>query len=161
MVRLRYARASELRLPTPGLRISARSVSFYNVSYAENALLADSARPEEGRITPGGMTIRIAKKSQLLLALGETISPVRSYWDRLLNYPVRHLGRHVDNLSRLTIAPVMLLVVSVLAGLYILGQRGAILILFDRHYVRRTDLRDSLARSNSSVTQHRSHRSLQ
>ena len=103
---------------------------FYNVSYAENALLADSARPEEGRITPGGMTIRIAKNvPSFLLALGETISTVRSYWDRLLNYPVRHLGRHVGNLSRLTIAPVLLLVVSVLAGLYILGQRGAILIL--------------------------------
>jgi hypothetical protein len=102
---------------------------YYNVSYADNALLIDSSRPELGRIDTKAFATRLMTNvPSMVLGLGETVSTERYYWTQALNHvQQRLLGRTVFS-NRVVLIPILILGCLVVVGLVGLIRRGANLI---------------------------------
>jgi hypothetical protein len=101
---------------------------FYNVSYSENALLADPAHPERGRATASELASRILRNvPPFLLANGETVSTVRFYWEKIL-WGVQRAVKVRLLPPKAALLPIVLLTANVFAGLVILLRRGVFLI---------------------------------
>jgi hypothetical protein len=69
----------------PAYEYQRAPYQFYNVSYAENAVLLDPLRPELGHVDAGGLARRItANLSNMMLALGGAISTRYHFWQSAL-----------------------------------------------------------------------------
>jgi hypothetical protein len=104
---------------------------YYNVSYAENLFLVDPFRPELGSMNAITLATRmIANVPSLLVAVGETVSTRKGYWERVLIGPQeRLLGRTVIP-KNLVLIPILLLTAVVGVGIAVLVRRKAWLMVF-------------------------------
>jgi hypothetical protein len=104
---------------------------FYNVSYADNALLVDPSRPELGRAGAATLARRVATNFPYVAkATGEAVSAISFHWRQtLFDMQDRLFGRQLVRLG-VVIAPILLLVGLILFGLVMLGRRGAWLFVF-------------------------------
>lgn len=101
---------------------------YYNVSYAENVTLLDPFRPEAGPLTAAALAARLAGNSlTLAIALGETVSVPRGFWE----WPLRWLGRSLGTYVPLTLAtlPILGLAALVVLGFACLARRAPLLVL--------------------------------
>jgi hypothetical protein len=96
---------------------------YYNVSYAENVALLDPFRPEAGPITPSALAARLGENALTLgIALGETVSVARGYWE----WPLRRLGRLIGTYVPLkpALVPILALALLVVGGFGLLWRRA-------------------------------------
>jgi len=99
---------------------------YYNVSYAENALLVDPFRPELGRVNAATIALRLTRNLPFLIqSTGQAVSTTKAQWRQLLRKSQsRVLGRVVIPLD-VTIIPIFGFAALVIAGFFILVGRRA------------------------------------
>jgi hypothetical protein len=125
----RVRRSDEYR--HPAYEYQRAPYQFYNVSYADNVLLNDPARPELGRATTRTLTVRLMKNfPHLAKAIGEGISASDFYWRESISHLQNRLFGHTDIPLRVFLVPIVCLLGIVVAGLVILARRSAWLIVF-------------------------------
>ena len=103
---------------------------YYNVSYADNMRLIDPFRPELGRMTAGAFASRLTTNLPSVLAsLGEGVSTKRMEWERILKLAQQRIvGKSIIS-RNVALIPVCGFTVLVLAGLILLLQRRAWLMV--------------------------------
>jgi hypothetical protein len=114
----------------PAYEYQRAPYQFYNVSYADNALLVDPSRPELGRVGVGALAVRLTKNfPHVAKAAGEAISASSFYWRQtLFDAQDRLLGRQLIPPGVVT-APIIMLVALTGIGLAMLARSGAWLIV--------------------------------
>lgn len=110
----------------PAYEYQRAPYQFYNVTYAENALLVDPFRPEQGYVTAGAFATRVASNVVTMPAvLGEATSAPFGFWlwvfHRLQD---RTIGARLLP-DWLVWGPVLALGLLVLGGIVLLARRGA------------------------------------
>ena len=125
-----HVRASQ-EYAHPAYEYQRAPYQYYNVSYAENLFLVDPFRPELGSMNASTLATRmIANVPSLLVAVGETVSTRKGYWERVLIGPQeRLLGRTVIP-KNLVLIPILLLTAVVGVGIAVLVRRKAWLMVF-------------------------------
>jgi hypothetical protein len=125
----RVRRSDEYRHPTYAYQRAP--YQFYNVSYADNVLLSDPARPELGRARVTTLAVRVAKNFPYVAkAVGEAISASDFYWQQSMSHIMDRLSRPPGVLRGAIFALVVGLLGLVIAGLIALARRGAWLVVF-------------------------------
>jgi hypothetical protein len=122
----------------PAYEYQRAPYQFYNVSYAENALLLDPFRPELGHVDAGALARRItANLPRMMLTVGETVSTRYKFWCGALLQVEETLhwlrgGRdHVPIIPLdVVYAPIIGLSALVIAGVVMLARRRAWLMVF-------------------------------
>jgi hypothetical protein len=110
----------------PAYEYQRAPYQFYNVSYADNALLIDPSRPELGRAGAGALMLRITKNfPSVIKTVGEGISASTFYWREILSHAQKRLlGRQLLP-SGVVIFPIFGLVALIAVGLVLLARRDA------------------------------------
>jgi hypothetical protein len=115
----------------PAYEYQRAPYQYYNVSYAENVLLANPFRPELGPMNAGTLTVRvIANLPSMLVAVGETVSTRKGYWLRLLNPPQKRLLGRIVIPEGVVFVPILMLAALVMIGLVVLVRRDAWMLMF-------------------------------
>jgi hypothetical protein len=110
----------------PAYEYQRAPYQFYNVTYAENALLVDPFRPELGHVTAGAFAARVATNvATMPTALGEASSAPFGFWLWVFHrMQDRTIGvRLLPNW--LMWGPILALGLLVLGGIALLARRGA------------------------------------
>jgi len=122
----------------PAYEYQRAPYQFYNVSYAENALLLDPFCPELGHVDASALARRITSNlPRMMLTVGEAVSTRYDFWRRALLQVEGTLhwlrgGRdHVPIIPLdFVCAPIIGLSALVIAGVVILARRRAWLMVF-------------------------------
>jgi hypothetical protein len=100
---------------------------YYNVTYAENAVLLDPFRPEWGRAALSDMPLRTLRNVRSLgPTLGEIVSAPRNFWTIVL----LRLGTFLDptRVMSMVVLPLVLLGLLVTFGVLLLARTGERLV---------------------------------
>lgn len=110
----------------PAYEYQRAPYQFYNVTYADNALLVDPFRPEQGRVTAGAFAARVVTNlATMPAALGEASSAPFGFWLWVYHRAQdRALGVRIFP-NWLVWGPILALGLLVLTGIGLLARRGA------------------------------------
>ena len=113
---------------SPAYAYQRAPYQYYNVTYAENAVLVDPFRPEQGRTTLRDLPLRTIRNARALAPrLGEIVSVPRNFWTIAL----RKLAPLVGATRvpwRFTVACLVLLGLGAMLGTASLARRGELLV---------------------------------
>lgn len=115
----------------PAYEYQRAPYQYYNVSYAENALLIDPFRPELGRVNAVTMASRLVRNlPELVESLGQSVSTTKVQWRHLFETMQRALlGRSVIHRD-VVLIPMFCFAGFILYGLILLvRQRSWLMVL--------------------------------
>lgn len=116
----------------PAYEYQRAPYQYYNVSYAENALLLDPFRPELGRVDASTVTSRLIRNLPTMVeAVGQAATTTRVQWRHLFGQMQRKLlGRSLIPLDAVLV-PMICIAAFVFAGILLLvAQKAWLMVLF-------------------------------
>lgn len=124
-----HVRASD-EYANPAYAYQRAPYQYYNVSYAENALLIDPFRPELGRVNVATMASRLVRNlPELVEALGQSVSTTKVEWRHLFGKVQRiSLGHSAIPLD-VVLVPIFLFAAFILYGLILMIRARAWLMV--------------------------------
>ncbi len=125
-----HVRASD-EYAHPAYQYQRAPYQYYNVSYAENALLLDPFRPELGRVTGKTIVRRLAANiPNMVEAVGQAVSTTKVQWVRVLSKTERKLLHRSVIPPGVVSVPMFCLAAFVILGLLLLFQQKSWLVGF-------------------------------
>jgi hypothetical protein len=94
---------------------------FYNVTYTRNIALHDPFSPEKGERRSAGVVLHNAVR--LPVSIGETVSAMHWYWNKVQRYPMKTLGVDSSVTKKISLGLLYLLGFFVLGGILLLWKR--------------------------------------
>ena len=99
---------------------------YYNVSYAENALLVDPFRPELGRVNAGTVALRLTTNLPFLIqSVGQAVTTTKAQWRQLFRKTQKGVFGRIVIPPGVTIVPIFGFAALVIAGFFVLVGRRA------------------------------------